>query len=159
MPLDCNGPTTLLYALRKAMSTFFRLPCWPSSRYIILPCYRPEALQSTFYHPILHSERYFESLSITSDSSAGHYIKPPNFGLVDSQIFWEELPASWNTAGCSGTSKYLPLSNLNLNLAHLGISSTCRTLIHCITLILGFHIGRNQIFLTLCMPHIYTTTV
>ncbi|KAJ7772712.1 hypothetical protein DFH07DRAFT_170842 [Mycena maculata] len=24
----------------------------------------------------------------TSDGSAGHYLKPPNFGLANSQIFW-----------------------------------------------------------------------
>jgi hypothetical protein len=43
-----------------------------------------------------------KSYPFTSDGSAGHCLKLPNFGLANSQIFLQERPAAWNGVGCSG---------------------------------------------------------
>lgn len=88
MLLDSNGPTTLFYALRKARLLFS--VCHAGHR------------RGTRHRPAIGLEPYrvlFTILSsilrgiprfypFTSDSSTGHYLKPPIFGLTNSQIFW-----------------------------------------------------------------------
>ena len=89
MLLDGYGLTTLFYTLRKAQLLF-----WVShaghrrgTRYrhaVGLEAYRVIFTIKSF---ILRGiSRFYPFIS---DSSAGHYLKPPNFGLANSQIFWK----------------------------------------------------------------------
>jgi hypothetical protein len=88
MLLDGHGLTTLFCTLRKAQLLF-----WVShaghhrgTRYrhaISLEAYR--VLFTTQSFILRGIPRFYPFIS---DSSTGHYLKPPNFGLANSQIFW-----------------------------------------------------------------------
>jgi hypothetical protein len=120
--------------------------CWPPLRYATPLCYWSEIFHKGSCYPIPYPGRCFRILPIQLPGAASHYPKPRNFSLADNQIFWEELPASWNGVGYLGTSQYVPLSRIDINLAYLGAFLTGRMLIHFVTLISGFPTGRKQIF-------------
>jgi hypothetical protein len=88
MLLDGNGPTTLFYALRKARLLFSvcHAGYHRGTRYRTAIGLEPYRVLFTIQSSILGGILRF--YPFTSDSSTGHYLKPPIFGLANSQIFW-----------------------------------------------------------------------
>jgi hypothetical protein len=86
--LDGNCPTTVLDALRKARLLFSVSHAGHrrGTRYRHAIGLEPYRILFTIQSFILRGIPRF--YPFTSDSSAGHYLKPPNFSLANSQIFW-----------------------------------------------------------------------
>ncbi|KAJ7430462.1 hypothetical protein FB451DRAFT_482975 [Mycena latifolia] len=82
------GRSTLLYALKKAQLLF-----WVSHAGHLRGTRHRHAIGLESYRVLVSVQSFLlrgisRFYPFTSDSSAGHYLKPPNFGLANSQIFW-----------------------------------------------------------------------
>ncbi|KAF7362883.1 hypothetical protein MVEN_00638200 [Mycena venus] len=120
MLLDGNSPTTPLYTLREA-----RLLFWVS---------HAGHRHGTRYRHAISLELHRVLFTIQSFILRGRYLKPLNFGLANSQIFWRSYQHLGIDLGAQDARSF---HNPDFGLLHQS----------------------GPDFVTFCMPHIYTTTV